>query len=216
VITIDDQGGNSIVVIPGANNEVTEEDVRAALCADSYDALMLQFEIPTETVIATCRLAEARGIPVVLDAGPAQPFPLEQLQRINILTPNETETLLLTGIKPESRQDAQAAAEILLQRSRADAVVIKLGGRGALLCRSEGICEHFPAYSVDSVDSTAAGDAFTAAMTIGYVQTGDLRRAVMLGNAAGALATMSLGAQPSLPTAQMLEEFCTRQGTHVD
>lgn len=215
VITVDDKGQNSIVVIPGANSQVTEEEVRAAFCTGSYDAVMLQFEIPPQIVIAACRLAHAQGVPVVLDAGPAQVFPLEQLQGVHILTPNETETFILTGIKPETRQDAQTAAEILLRRSHAMAVVLKLGDRGSMFCSSDGVSEHLPAYAIEAVDTTAAGDAFTAAMTIKYLQTGNLRRAVMLGNAAGALAAMNVGAQPSLPTALMLEEFDKNQGTYV-
>lgn len=212
IITIDDRGENSIVVIPGANNELHEGEIQAALGTRAYDALLLQLEIPPQTVIAACRLAEARSLPVVLDAGPAQDFPLEQLLGIDILTPNETETFALTGIKPHTTQDAQAAAEVLLRRSRANVVVLKLGDRGALLYESNGHCEYFPAFTVESIDTTAAGDAFTAAMTIEHIRTGDLRRAVMLGNAAGALATTILGAQASLPTSFALEEFCTRNG----
>jgi ribokinase len=214
VITIDGQGQNAIVVVPGANNEVTEEDVHAALFADkgSYDALMLQLEIPAETVIATCGLAEARGIPVILDPGPAQVFPLERLRGVHLITPNETEVFALTGIKLETEGDAETAAAILLHHSNAKAVVLKLGARGALICEGHGACEHLPAYRVETVDTTAAGDAFTAAMTLEYIRTGDLRRAVMWGNAAGALATMSFGAQPSLPTVQALQDFCTSHG----
>lgn len=208
VITVTDRGENSILVIPGANSCVAEDDVRAALRAGSYDVLMLQFEIPPQTVIATCRLAAAQGIPVVIDAGPAQDFPLEQLRHVHILTPNETETYALSGIKPKTLGDAKAAARVILRRSHAGAVVLKLGGRGALLCYLDGVCEHFPAYPIQVVDTTAAGDAFTAAMAFRYLQTGDLRQAVMFGNAAGALATMRLGAQPSLPTAQAIEQFC--------
>jgi ribokinase len=215
VITLDDHGENSIMVILGANNLVSEEDVQAAFCARSYDALMLQLEIPPQTVIAACRLAEARGIPVVLDAGPAQAFPLEQLRGVHILTPNETETFVLTGIKPDTLHTAQCAAEMLMRRSNAHAVVMKLGNRGALLCTRGGACEHLPAYPIEAVDTTAAGDAFTAAMTLSYLQTGDLRRAVMWGNAAGALAAMNLGGQPSLPTLLNVEEFCSRQAAHA-
>jgi len=215
IITVDAEGQNSIVVVPGANAFVVEEDVVSALDNASYDALMLQLEIPVQTVIATCELACTRGIPVVLDAGPARAFPLEELVGVHILTPNETETAVLTGIQPDTSQAALVAARLLLERSRARAVVLKLGERGALLCQSDGTCEHFPAHAIDAVDATAAGDAFTVAMTIEYVRSGDLRRAVKLGNAAGALAAMTLGAQPSLPTAQTLQEFCARHGVHA-
>jgi ribokinase len=215
IITVDERGQNSIVVVPGANQEVAVEDVEAALRARSYDALMLQLEIPSATVLAACRLAAARGIPVVLDAGPAQIFPLEELQGVHVLTPNETETFVLSGIQPNTLERARGAGEILLRRSRARAVVLKLGERGALLCDSQGVCEYFPARSVDAVDATAAGDAFTSAMMLEYVRTGDLRQAVLIGNAAGALAAMKFGAQPSLPTMRALDEFCRRQTAHV-
>jgi ribokinase len=155
-------------------------------------------------------MAEARGLPVVLDAGPAQVFPLEDLRGVHILSPNETETFALTGIRPDTERDAAAAAAVLLARSQARACVLKLGARGALLCERGESCEHFPAHPIAAVDVTAAGDAFSAAMAIEYVRTLDLRRAVMLGNAAGALAAMSPGAQPSLPTARTLEAFRAR------
>jgi ribokinase len=215
VITIDSRGQNSIIIVSGANNQVCDEDVQAALSAGTYDALMLQFEIPTQTVIAACRFAKEHGVPIIVDAGPAQAFPLEELQGIDILTPNETELTALTGIDPGTVQDAQRAAEILLRRSHAKAIVLKLGSRGALLYDQNGAYEYFPAYSIEAVDATAAGDAFTAAMTVEYVRSGDLGRAVRLGNAAGALAAMNLGAQPSLPTAIALAEFCERQRTYV-
>ena len=215
VIEINSQGENSIVMIPGANQYVIERDVEEALQASSYDAVILQLEIPAQTVIAACRLANERNIPVVLDAGPAQEFPLEKLERLDILSPNETETFMLTGIQPVSLEKAEEAAKALLRRSRTKSVVLKLGDRGALLHDREGSCEYFPAYAVDPVDTTAAGDAFTAAMTIRYLETGDLRQAIRFGNAAGALATMTLGAQPSLPNALTVNEFCARQHRHV-
>lgn len=207
MVTIDDEGQNSIIVMPGANDRVSEQDVAAALVHDSYDVLLLQLEIPVEAVIATCRLALENQIFVVLDAGPAQQFPLERLPAIRVLTPNETETLALTGIEPASEKAAQAAAEVLLRRCEADAVVLKLGHRGALLYQRNGTHEHLTGHSIQAVDTTAAGDAFTAAMALGLVQRNDLRQAVALGNAAGALAATKLGAQPSLPTIDALEEF---------
>lgn len=212
VITIDDSGRNSIVVMPGANEEVSGDDVAAVLRVGKFSGILLQLEIPPKTVTAACRLAHERSLPVVLDAGPAQGFDLEALPGLHVLTPNETETHALTGIMPDSTEDAKRAAEILLRRSSAKAVVIKLGERGALLCERAGPCEHVPAFRVDAVDSTAAGDAFTAAMTIELLRSGDLRRAVKYGNAAGALAASKLGAQPSIPTRVELQRFCEAAG----
>lgn len=207
VVTIDDAGENSIITIAGANAEVCEQDVEAALMHDSYDVLLLQLEIPATTVIATCRLAVNRNIPVVLDAGPAQQFPLERLPPICVLTPNETETYALTGIDPDSDAAARTAAKALLERCDATAVVLKLGHRGAVLHRRNGTYEHLAGHRIPVIDTTAAGDAFTAAMAIGLIQSGNLREAVVRGNAAGALAVTKVGAQPSLPSLDSLEAF---------
>jgi ribokinase len=219
VITLDAAGQNSIIVFPGANMHIREDELRYAFSAGHYDAVLLQLEIPQEIVIACCTLARAAGIPVVLDAGPAQSFPLEHVRGIEILTPNETETLALTGLQVGTLDEAARAASVLLARAAARAVVVKLGEKGALLRTAEGATEHFPAHSVEAVDTTAAGDAFTAAMTIRYLQTGDLREAIAYGNLVGALTVTRLGAQPSLPTAVEVEAFRTRvratRGAHV-
>ncbi len=205
VILLNDTGQNSIVTYPGANSELCEAEVLKAFAAGSYDALMLQLEVPDEIVILSYRFAKKMGIPTILDAGPARPFPLEQLQGIDVLSPNETEVLALTGIEVKSVADAELGAGELISRSNAKAVVVKLGAAGALLRTADGMSEHFPAHKVEVVDSTAAGDAFTAALTIRYLETGDLRDSVTFANLAGALATTKLGAQPSLPTALEIE-----------
>ena len=213
VITLETSGQNSIIVFPGANMDIRKDELQHAFAGGHYDAVMLQLEIPQEIVIECCNLARVAGIPVVLDAGPAQAFPLEQVRGIAILTPNETETLALTGMEVRTLDDAARAASLLLARAQAHAVVMKLGEKGALLRTAEGASEHFPARSVEVVDTTAAGDAFTAAMSIRYLQTGNLREAIPYGNLVGALTVTRLGAQPSLPTASEVEAF--RLGVHA-
>ncbi len=205
VVLLNDAGQNSIVTYPGANLELDETEVQTAFAAGSYDALMLQLELPDEIVLSSYRLAKKLGIPTFLDAGPARFFPLEELRGIDLLSPNETELLALAGIEIKSIADAKLGAAELLSRSGAKAVVVKLGAAGALLHTAEGISEHFPAHKVNVVDSTAAGDAFTAALTIRYLETGDFRDSVTRANLAGALATTKLGAQPSLPTAEEID-----------
>jgi ribokinase len=170
---------------------------------------MLQLEIPHALVIECCQIAKEVGIPVVLDAGPAQQFALESVHGVDILTPNETEASELAGIEVKTRADAERAAETLQSRSRAKAVVVKLGAAGALLMDANGT-EYFPAHKIKAVDPTAAGDAFTAAMTLRYLETRDLRGAVAYANLAGALATTRMGAIASLPTAHEIEEFRSR------
>jgi ribokinase len=205
VIFLDATGQNSVAVFPGANYEITEDELRTVFAADKFDAVMMQLEVPDQVVIATYRFAEKSAIPVFLDAGPARPFPLEQLWGIDLLSPNETEVTALTGIEVKSLADAERAAAKLMTRSGAKAVVIKLGSQGALLRTADGQVEQYRAPQVEAIDTTAAGDAFTAALLVRYLETGDFREAVPYANFAGALATTRLGAQPSLPTAEEIE-----------
>jgi ribokinase len=204
-ILLDNMGQNAIVTYPGANLQLSQTELLRALTASSFDALMLQLEVPDEIIVASFQFAKKIGVPTFLDAGPARSFPLEQLSGIDVLSPNETEVLALTGIEVKSIADAELGAAELISRANAKAVVIKLGAAGALLRTAEGKSEHFPAHKVNVVDSTAAGDAFTAALMIRYLDTNDLRESVTYANLAGALTTTKLGAQPSLPTALEIE-----------
>jgi ribokinase len=210
VILLDSNENNAITVFPGANDELTIAEVERVFARDRYDALVLQLEIPDQVIVASCRLAQRAGIMTFLDAGPARPFPLEELWGIDVLSPNETEVLALTGIEVKSLADAKLAAAALITRTNAKAVVIKLGSSGALLRTRQGVCVHFPAYKVDVIDPTAAGDAFTAALAFRYLETGDFEESVLYANLAGALATTRLGAGLALPTALEIEQFRQR------
>ncbi len=205
VIMVEASGQNRIIVYPGANMAIGERDVERAF-ERPYDAVMTNLEIPQPIVVEVCRRAREKGIPVVLDAGPAQPFDLGQVPGLEILTPNETETLALVGRECGTAEEAEAAAQALAAASGARFVVIKMGRQGALLY-DEGTARLLPAFDVEAVDTTAAGDAFTAAVTVHYLRHGDLARAVQYANAAGALAVTRLGAQPSLPTADEVKQF---------
>ena len=208
-ILVQPSGENSIIVFAGANRSIRPEDV-PAMFREPVDAVMLQLEIPQEIVLLAGREAEARGIPVILDAGPACSFPLEQMRGLAIVSPNETETQALTGLPVQSEAEARRAAEALRARSGGADVVLKMGSRGAyLLTATES--RLVPAFPVRAVDTTAAGDTFTAAMTVAYLRGLPLSEAVRYGCAAGALATTRLGAQPSLPTAEEVEAFLAGQ-----
>lgn len=204
-IVVEKNGQNRIIVIAGANMTIEKADIQKAFERE-YDAVMMQLEISQDIIIETCRIAKEKGVPVVLDAGPAQPFPLDKLVQLEILSPNETETLSLTGIEIESEADAKHAAEILQMKSNAKIIVIKMGGRGAYLYHN-GTGKIYPSKKVEVVDTTAAGDAFTAALTFRYITTGDIEQAMIYANYVGALAVTKLGAQPSLPTAEEVEKF---------
>lgn len=209
-ILVQANGQNGIIVFPGANMCIKEEDI-PAMFAESVDAVMMQLEIPQNIVLAASREAEKRGIPVVLDAGPAQPFPVEEVKSLFILSPNETETTALTGMPVDTIEQTRAAAQVLLERSNAKYVVIKMGARGAYVL-GNGLDEMVPSFKIDAVDPTAAGDTFTGAMTLEYLRTGDMLRALRYACAAGALAATKLGAQPSLPTAAAVEAFLRDRG----
>ena len=211
VIMVEEDGQNRILAFAGANRNVREEDVHSAFTT-GCDAVLLNLEIPRAIAKTTCRIGRERGIPVFLDAGPAEEGALEGIRDLEVLSPNENETHALTGIGVRSPEDAEEAAAVLYKICPSRFIVIKMGVQGALLFY-DGKGEHFPAPGVKAVDSTAAGDAFTAALTVFYLTHGDIREAVSFANLAGALSVTRLGAQPSLPTAREVAEFARSLST---
>jgi len=204
LIVIDRLGQNSIVVAPGANRRLMPADIQALRPAlEKLDAILMQLEIPIETVVHTIRLAREINVPVILDAGPARGQPPDELFRVAILSPNEAEAGALLGCAIRDLKDAEEAGREMLRRG-AGAVVLKLGSQGALLV-TEDECLHVPAHPVKVVDTTAAGDAFTAALAVYRAEGLALPEAVRMANKAGALATTKLGAQPSMPTRAELD-----------
>ena len=208
VIMVEDEGANRIIVYPGANSAVCRSDIEAAF-ACRPDAVFMQLEIAEQAILDTAAIAAARGIPIFVDAGPARAdFPLGKLPGLTVLSPNETETAIFTGIKPETEADCIAAARKLAAMSSAAYIVIKLGGRGAFVwdtaaARGEAIAS----YKVDVVDTTAAGDAFTAALTLEYLRSGDICRAIRYGNAVGSITVSRAGASTSIPSADEVDAF---------
>lgn len=205
LIVVDAQGQNSIVVAPGANARLAPADVQAAESViAAADVILLQLEVPLESVLRAAQLAHEAGVTVVLNPAPAHPLPDGLLALVDILIPNETETASLSGLPVDSTEAIEAAAARLRERGVA-AVVLTLGARGALLAEKSGT-HHFPAFAVDRVvDTTAAGDAFVAALATSVAEGRPFREAVVWGNAAGALAVTRHGAQPSLPRREEVE-----------
>ena len=208
LIVVDDAGENSIVVASGANMRLSPADVDGAeaVIADA-DALLLQLESPLKTVIRAAEVARAHGVTVILNPAPARSLPAELLAMVDVLIPNESETSLLTGLPVSNQAEAETAATALRELG-VGTVILTLGERGALLAREEE-AEQVPAFEVTPVDTTAAGDAFVGGFTVAMAGGQPLAEAVRWGNAAGALATTKLGAQPSLPTRQDLEALLT-------
>ena len=212
VVIREADGTNRIVVYPGANSHITNESVIEAFDCNP-DALYLGFEIPFEIAVAAAKVASAKGIPIFVDAAPANKnYELENLPPLEIFSPNESETLEYTGIKPAGIESSLRAALALYRRVKCKYLVIKQGARGAFLYDGKRYYT-FPALRADKVvDTTAAGDAFTAALTLEYLRNGgDIRAAINYGNAAGAITVSRAGASSSIPTAEEVEELIAKQ-----
>jgi ribokinase len=206
LIVVEESGQNIIVVSPGANRCVSPEDVtQGESVIQSADVLLLQLEIPLNVVIRAVELAKLHGVITILNPAPARPLPAELLTLIDVLIPNETEAAILSGCETNTDEEIQQAAAAL-RRSGAKTIIMTLGSRGALLT-TENVFSYFPAFPVDPVDTTAAGDAFVASFAVAVAEGKSLQEAVRYGNAAGALACTKFGAQPSLPNRPELEQL---------
>jgi len=194
IILVDDGGENSIAIVPGANAAVSPAAVEAALAAiDTDDAVLVAcLEIPLESVVAAARAAAARGWRVVLNPAPARELPPELVAAATVITPNETEVETLGGV------DALLAAG-------AGAVVVTRGGDGTELHPAAGAVTRIAPSRADVVDTTGAGDAFTAALAVALANGRELPDAVAWASAAGAIATEGFGARGSLPSAAQVE-----------
>lgn len=211
LIEVDDAGQNSIIVASGANMRLSPANVEAAEAVIAgADILLLQLESPLETVARAAQLARAHQVTVILNPAPAQPLPVELLSAVNILVPNESETAILTGL-PVGNQSEIEAAGARLRDLGVETLILTLGERGAMLVTAEG-SQLFPPFQVTPVDTTAAGDAFVGGLAVALAEGLSLPEAIRWGNAAGALATTQLGAQPSLPTRQTLEDLLVEKG----
>ena len=199
-------GNNCITVDPAANLELTPADVeRSRAVIERADAVASVLEVSLEVVEAAFRLARKAGKLTVLDAGPPRECPPEMLRLADVVSPNETELATLTGRSVLDRGSAREAAGELIARG-VGTVLVKLGADGAMLVTSQG-AEHFPAYKINALDPTAAGDAFTGAFTVEYSGGAKIGDAIRFANAAGALAATKVGAQSSLPMRQEVETF---------
>ena len=209
-IVVEPDGDNSIIVVPRANMALTTADIDAAVdCIAEADVLLLQLETPIATSEHAAAIAKRHGTTVVLNPAPAQPLPDNLLTYVDILTPNQSETELLSGIKVSSQAEAHRAAEMLRTRmvdTTNAAVVLTLGAQGALLLTGT-TAEHVSALSVDPIDTTGAGDAFCGALATALASGETGPSAVAFANAAGAAAVTVIGATPSMPTRAKIERL---------
>lgn len=199
-IIIDGEGRNRIVVYEGANAEI-DPDEAADCIDDNLDLLLVQFETREGVVVECINRAIKKGITTVIDCGPAKNFALEKMQGATIISPNENETEALSGIFPSDEEKILEASKIIMNRSKAKFVVLKLGSRGCSVWDGNNI-RIIPAYKTNVVDTTAAGDSFTAALALEYKRSGDIYAACDMGNKAGAIAVSRMGADASTPTVE--------------
>lgn len=211
VISVDSQGENAITVVPGANGRLTAEDVeRCAGAIAAADALLVQLETPVEAVVRAVELAKSHGVLTVLDPAPAPTSPLpRELMSVDILTPNQTEAAALCGV---SAADPLAAAGVTerLRALGARRVALKMGRHGAYFDDGD-LSFYSPAYDVDVVDTTAAGDAFSAALAVGFASQLGSVPSIRLACAAGSLAASHRGAQPAMPCREDAQRLCQEQ-----
>ncbi len=208
LIHVEASGENSITIVAGSNGRMTPMDLETLepVLAQS-NVLLLQLEIPEETVAAAIQIARRNGVYSILDTAPAPTNGLpEALYAVDLLTPNQHEAQALTGIEVVDEVSATRAARILHDRG-ARRVVIKMGAAGAFALDENGQTQMVPSFPVQAVDTTAAGDAFTAALGVALAEGRELVAATRFACAAGALATTVFGAQPAMPDRSQVEKL---------
>ena len=198
VISVDDNGENTIIVLSGANMQFDQQDViRTESLFDDTKVLLLQLEVPVEADLAVARAAHAKGITVVLDPAPAAELPDELYSSVDILTPNEVETEMMVGIRPSSPQEAADAAKILQSRG-VNTVIVTLGSEG-VFCASGTRSIYVPVFDVDAIDTVGSGDAFNGGLAVAISEGMEIDDALQWGAAAGALSTTRSGAAGAMP-----------------
>jgi ribokinase len=209
LIMVDAQGHNLIATAPGSNRRLTVADIQA-LEADALAGgiLLTQLETPLETVEYGLRRAQESGMTMILNPAPARLLSPDFLALPHIITPNETEASLLSDVAVTNLDTARHAGERLLALG-CRTVIITLGAQGALLVQ-RGEVQHFPAFPVTPIDTTAAGDAFNGVLAAALLEGRGLAEAIVRANAAGALCVTKRGAQEALPTRQEIEALLAR------
>lgn len=200
VIIIDENTGqNSIVVVGGANNNLSIDDIKTSeKIISEADVVLIQLEIPLEVVEFSLKLAKQYGVKTILNPAPAQFLSDDILRLVDIITPNESETQILTGLNLSSDEDVKMAAARLLEKVN-DAVLVTLGSQGVYFISKNGVNGFVPTIKVEAIDTTAAGDVFNgyfaAALSVGK----SFMESISVSNKAAAFSVTRKGAQPSIP-----------------
>lgn len=206
LITVEDKGENRIIVVPGANARLTENDVESLSAEiNSCRFVLTQLEIPLPTVLHIAEMTSAAGKQLILNPAPARPLPDSLLQKVFLITPNETEAEILTGIRVSDAESARRAA-LWFREKGVQQIVITMGSQGAFVF-TDDFQGMVPAYKVKAIDTTAAGDVFNGALTVALSEGRTTTDAARFGCAASALAVMRPGAQSSIPTRTEIDAF---------
>lgn len=211
MIQVAESGENSIVISAGANGHL-DEAVVAEYQAEIAQAecLLMQLETPLPAIIQAAKIAKEKGTKVILNPAPAQALPYELLSLLDMITPNETEAEILTGVKVIDESSAQQAAQVFHQKG-IEKVLITLGSKGVFVSEN-GVGQIVAGFRVKAVDTTAAGDTFNGALVTAMLEDKPLNEAILFAHASAAISVTRKGAQPSIPTRQEALEFLNQQG----
>lgn len=203
-IIVDKNGENSIVVAPGANLKLNRSDIDHFIGQiEQTDIVLMQLEIPVDTIFYAAKKAHGLGKKVILNPAPATLLPGELFEYLYMITPNESETELLTGIKVTDQSSAMEAAQVLKKRG-VENVIITMGSKGAFVS-TDKLNQIVPSFEVKAVDTTAAGDCFNGVLAVGLGNGMDIIESIRFANRAASIAVTRAGAQVSLPTRKEVE-----------
>ena len=206
LITVDKNAQNSIVVSPGANFEVKEDDIDNNIEAiKNSDIVVLQLETPLDTIKYALNKAKELNKYTILNPAPAVKLDDEIIKNVDLLTPNETELEIISGVSIESEEDIQKAAQIMIEKGVKE-LIVTLGSKGSLYINKEKSMFK-KAYKVEAVDTTAAGDSYTGALAVALSQDKNIEDAMDFASKVGALSVLKEGAQSSLPTLEDVKNF---------
>ena len=206
LITVDNNAQNSIVVSPGANFEVKEEDIDNNIeSIKNSDIVVLQLETPLNTIKYALKKSKELNKYTILNPAPALKLDDEIIKNVDLLTPNETELEIISGVSIETEEDIQKAAQIMIEKGVKE-LIVTLGSKGSLYINKEKSIFK-KAYKVEAVDTTAAGDSYTAALAVALSKDKNIEEAMDFASKVGALSVLKEGAQSSLPTLEDVENF---------
>ena len=206
LITVDKNAENSIVVAPGANFKVAVEDIDNNIeSINNSDIVVVQLETPLETIKYGLKKAKEAGKYTILNPAPAVVLEDEIIKNVDLLTPNETELEILSGVEINTEDDIKRAAQIMIDKGVKE-LIVTLGSKGSLYINKERSMFK-SAYKVQAVDTTAAGDSYTGALSVAFANNKDVEEAMDFASKVGALSVMKEGAQSSLPTLKDVENF---------